>query len=311
MRHVRSDRQGRQPARRPRGHRHRRQRRQDRRGRAELAGDAGARDRRHRPPGVAALRRLPFPHGRDAVARPAAPQPLRHAAGRHRALGRAEAAPHPRGGDRAGARAIATSRWRRACSPSAAMSTSATTGCSPSRRCSRCRKKVAPYLDLQLVAFPQDGFYRSPNAATNLARALDLGVDVVGGIPHFERTMADGAALVTRALRDRRRARPAGRHALRRDRRSAVAPHRDAGLRDAAPRAAGPGRRLASHLDAFDGQLLRLEADPADRRGRRPRHRQPADQHHAPGPPRHLSEAPRHDAGAGAARRRHQRRLRP
>ena len=59
------------------------------------------------------------------------------------------------------------------------------------------KKQVAPYLDLQLVAFPQDGYFRSPNAARNLARALDLGVDVVGGIPHFERTMADGAASVT------------------------------------------------------------------------------------------------------------------
>ncbi|HZZ63726.1 MAG TPA: amidohydrolase family protein [Roseiarcus sp.] len=58
------------------------------------------------------------------------------------------------------------------------------------------RKKVKPYLDLQLVAFPQDGYFRSPNAAQNLERALDLGVDVVGGIPHFERTMADGAASV-------------------------------------------------------------------------------------------------------------------
>jgi cytosine deaminase len=54
------------------------------------------------------------------------------------------------------------------------------------------REKVAPYIDLQLVAFPQDGYYRSPNAAENLERALDKGVDVVGGIPHFERTMEDG-----------------------------------------------------------------------------------------------------------------------
>lgn len=54
------------------------------------------------------------------------------------------------------------------------------------------KKKIAPYIDLQLVAFPQDGFYRSPNAAKNLERALDKGVDVVGGIPHFERTMEDG-----------------------------------------------------------------------------------------------------------------------
>ncbi|HYF57267.1 MAG TPA: amidohydrolase family protein, partial [Salinarimonas sp.] len=61
------------------------------------------------------------------------------------------------------------------------------------------KRRVAPYLDLQLVAFPQDGYYRSPTAVGNLTRALDRGVEVVGGIPHFERTMADGAASV-RAL---------------------------------------------------------------------------------------------------------------
>jgi cytosine deaminase len=55
------------------------------------------------------------------------------------------------------------------------------------------KKQVAPYIDLQLVAFPQDGYYRSPTAAVNLDRALAMGVDVVGGIPHFERTMQDGA----------------------------------------------------------------------------------------------------------------------
>ncbi|WP_427306312.1 amidohydrolase family protein [Cupriavidus sp. H39] len=55
------------------------------------------------------------------------------------------------------------------------------------------RERVRPYLDLQLVAFPQDGVLRAPGALANLKRALDLGVDVVGGIPHFERTMAQGA----------------------------------------------------------------------------------------------------------------------
>ena len=58
------------------------------------------------------------------------------------------------------------------------------------------KRRVAPYLDLQLVAFPQDGVLRAPTALANLQRALDLGVDVVGGIPHFERTMADGAESV-------------------------------------------------------------------------------------------------------------------
>ncbi|BBP00944.1 amidohydrolase family protein [Sulfuriferula nivalis] len=58
------------------------------------------------------------------------------------------------------------------------------------------REQVKPYLDLQLVAFPQDGLLRAPDALENLKRALDKGVDVVGGIPHFERTMADGGESV-------------------------------------------------------------------------------------------------------------------
>ena len=55
------------------------------------------------------------------------------------------------------------------------------------------KKRVAPYLDLQLVAFPQDGALRDPLAMQNLQRALTMGVDVVGGIPHFERTSEQGA----------------------------------------------------------------------------------------------------------------------
>lgn len=60
------------------------------------------------------------------------------------------------------------------------------------------RERVKSYIDLQLVAFPQDGLFRSANAEQNLLRALDKGVDIVGGIPHFERTMEDGAASVKR-----------------------------------------------------------------------------------------------------------------
>ncbi|MDY7540600.1 amidohydrolase family protein [Undibacterium sp. 5I1] len=58
------------------------------------------------------------------------------------------------------------------------------------------KKRVAAYIDLQLVAFPQDGILRSATALTNLKRAMAMGVDVVGGIPHFERTMADGTESV-------------------------------------------------------------------------------------------------------------------
>ena len=54
------------------------------------------------------------------------------------------------------------------------------------------RDVVKPRLDLQLVAFPQDGFFRDPNAQAKTIRALDMGVDVVGGIPHSERSMEAG-----------------------------------------------------------------------------------------------------------------------
>jgi cytosine deaminase len=58
------------------------------------------------------------------------------------------------------------------------------------------REQVKDRIELQLVAFPQDGVLRDPTAMENTVRALDMGVDVVGGIPHFERTMAAGAESV-------------------------------------------------------------------------------------------------------------------
>lgn len=54
------------------------------------------------------------------------------------------------------------------------------------------RSDLAPWIDLQLVAFPQFGYYRHPDARENVIRALDRGLDIVGGIPHFERTMSEG-----------------------------------------------------------------------------------------------------------------------
>ena len=58
------------------------------------------------------------------------------------------------------------------------------------------REQVKGYIDLQLVGFPQDGYLRSPIGVANMAKALDMGVEVVGGIPHFERTMEEGAESV-------------------------------------------------------------------------------------------------------------------
>lgn len=59
------------------------------------------------------------------------------------------------------------------------------------------REELRPWIDIQLVAFPQDGYFRYQNSQANLAKALQMGVDVVGGIPHFERTMSEGARSVT------------------------------------------------------------------------------------------------------------------
>ena len=53
------------------------------------------------------------------------------------------------------------------------------------------RETMKDFIDIQLVAFPQDGLLRA-NCLDNLNTALDMGVDVVGGIPHFERTMEEG-----------------------------------------------------------------------------------------------------------------------
>ncbi|MUM77285.1 amidohydrolase family protein [Pseudodesulfovibrio sp. F-1] len=54
------------------------------------------------------------------------------------------------------------------------------------------RQEMRDVVDIQLVAFPQDGLLRSPEGMGLMRAALDRGVDVVGGIPHFERTMEAG-----------------------------------------------------------------------------------------------------------------------
>lgn len=54
------------------------------------------------------------------------------------------------------------------------------------------KKEMAPYVDLQLVAFPQEGILSYPNGKELLEEALKMGADVVGGIPHFEFTREYG-----------------------------------------------------------------------------------------------------------------------
>jgi cytosine deaminase len=58
------------------------------------------------------------------------------------------------------------------------------------------RREVAPYIDLQLVAFPQDGVMRTPENRDRLQMALDRGIEIVGGIPHYEPSREEGAQSV-------------------------------------------------------------------------------------------------------------------
>ena len=58
------------------------------------------------------------------------------------------------------------------------------------------REAVKDWITLQVVAFPQDGLYGSPQNEELMEEALRLGADVVGGIPHYELTRDDGVRSV-------------------------------------------------------------------------------------------------------------------
>ncbi|MGB3789612.1 MAG: cytosine deaminase [Phormidesmis sp.] len=60
------------------------------------------------------------------------------------------------------------------------------------------REAVKDWMTLQVVAFPQDGLYGSPENEGLMEEALRLGADVVGGIPHYELTREDGVRSVHR-----------------------------------------------------------------------------------------------------------------
>lgn len=54
------------------------------------------------------------------------------------------------------------------------------------------KQEVAPWVDLQIVAFPQEGILSYPNGEALLEEAVRLGADVIGAIPHFEFTREYG-----------------------------------------------------------------------------------------------------------------------
>ncbi|MFN1549089.1 cytosine deaminase [Vibrio natriegens] len=58
------------------------------------------------------------------------------------------------------------------------------------------RPQLAPYIDLQIVAFPQEGILSYPNGTELMEKAIEHGADVIGGIPHFEYTREYGVQSV-------------------------------------------------------------------------------------------------------------------
>ena len=58
------------------------------------------------------------------------------------------------------------------------------------------RERSRDFVDLQIVAFPQEGLWSYPGACELMEEALKLGADVVGGIPHFEFTREYGVESV-------------------------------------------------------------------------------------------------------------------
>jgi cytosine deaminase len=76
--------------------------------------------------------------------------------------------------------------------------------CDPELRALRAlvdvREQVRGVIDLQLVAFPQQGILGFDGGRDLMRRAVELGADVVGGIPHFELTREDGVESVKFAM---------------------------------------------------------------------------------------------------------------
>jgi cytosine deaminase len=76
--------------------------------------------------------------------------------------------------------------------------------CDPQLRALRAlvdlREEVRGMLDLQLVAFPQQGILGFDGGRELMRKAVELGADVVGGIPHYELTREDGVESVRFAM---------------------------------------------------------------------------------------------------------------
>lgn len=64
----------------------------------------------------------------------------------------------------------------------------------------KLKEELKDVVTLQLVAFPQEGFFRYDGAEKLVEKALEMGADVVGGIPHFEISYEHGVESLKRIV---------------------------------------------------------------------------------------------------------------
>ena len=98
---------------------------------------------------------------------------------------------------------------------------------------------MSPYIDLQLVVFPQDGVLRTPGGVPDSLKRALIWAWTWWAASHFERTMTEGAASVKLLCEIAERGLPVDMHCDESGR-PAFAPHRIPGLRD-------PARAWALH----------------------------------------------------------------
>lgn len=67
-------------------------------------------------------------------------------------------------------------------------------GTRPAEGIIRARERLGDLIDIQIVAFPQEGIVKSPGTEALMRQAMQLGVDVVGGMPFNEASPADSRA---------------------------------------------------------------------------------------------------------------------
>ncbi len=60
-------------------------------------------------------------------------------------------------------------------------------GLKPLKGLLEARKRFSRLMDIQIIAFPQEGILRDPGAEELVYKAMELGADIVGGMPHHER----------------------------------------------------------------------------------------------------------------------------